>query len=577
MRLIKILIFLITLAGIVLFAGATKVQADYCASERSQTLRMPTARDCETGGTCRSENRTVTVTCDQTTCESIASNYDGGASCTYDNADERWECIGGNYSAATALGCWVLEATPSPSPCVPVCNSPYCGQADGCGGTCASTDAGAPAAPALSPANGGTVTVIEGQQATVSWSAPAKADSYELELYPAGTNCLASGAYCDSSTGLTYTFLPLYPSYFYRVRALNSTCSTEWGAWAAATFSVRGTITGTVKQDDNRLAVLIGGVCQLAGAPGVQPGAGSRVTVGVDSGNVNVNGTYSLTSPIGSSKVAVLSLGDPAQWRCTCPSTCIYSTSAPKSGLDYFVSNIKDPWWQAEEGNVHANGGDVRSRIPSTATWPYLITGTQPGLVSYTGGLDINDAEAINQNLSNWQAQTKYKGRKTDYGYFKRILEDDPLDFGAWYGGQPGTSGVYAAEGEMVTLEAMNITNEIIVILVNGDVFIDYDISVAEGGFLAIISSGNITIGDAVTNVQGVYVANGIISSGTSNSQLTGEGIFTGWQGIDLGRDFNTMENNTTPIERFIYRPDLVRNAYRYLLNPKISWQEVAP
>ena len=211
----------------------------------------------------------------------------------------------------------------------------------------------------------------------------------------------------------------------------------------------------------------------------------------------------------------------------TCPDTANITVTNP------------GPWWQVEAGNIHADSGNVRSSIPSTAALPYLITGSQPGLVSYTGGLDINDAAAINQaGLSNWQAQTGYQGLKTGYGYFKRILEDDPLDFNAWDGGQPGADGVYAAEGDMATLEALNITNEIIVILVNGDVSIDYDISVAEGGFLAIISSGNITIGNEVTNVEGVYVADGIISSGTSESQLIGEGIFTGWGGISLQRDF---------------------------------------
>ena len=106
---------------------------------------------------------------------------------------------------------------------------------------------------------------------------------------------------------------------------------------------------------------------------------------------------------------------------------------------------------------------------------------------------------------------------------------------------------------------------------------ISANINVDPGGFLAIISSGNITIGNTVTNVEGVYVADGIIDSGTGTSQLTGEGIFTGWEGISLNRDFNTIQNNTTPAERFIYRPDLVRNAYHYLLKPKVSWQEVAP
>lgn len=144
--------------------------------------------------------------------------------------------------------------------CSPSCSSPYCGQGDGCGGTCSSSsigagcgspycgqldacgyscgsgDAGAPAAPALSPADGGTVTVSEGALATVSWSAPALADSYYLELYPAGTNCLTSGAYCASLAGLSYSFLPLYPGYYYRVRALNSSCATEWGGVGSRNF-----------------------------------------------------------------------------------------------------------------------------------------------------------------------------------------------------------------------------------------------------------------------------------------------------------------------------------------------------
>jgi len=427
----------------------------------------------------------------------------------------------------------------------------------------------------LNPADGGTVTVAESEEAAVSWSAPALADSYWLQLDP---GCTTEGAYYGAISGTTYSFTPLCPSYFYQVWALNSTCATEWSAPAAATFSVRGTISGTVKQDDNRQAVVVGDVCVLAGAGGVLPGANSKVEVGLDSGNVNVNGTYAVSPLFGPSWNTELAIGDWTEWRCTCPVSCAYTASAPKSGLDYFVANIKEAWWQAEEGNVHADGGNVRSAVPDTATLPFLITGSQPGLVSYTGSLDINDAAAINQaGLSNWQAQTGYQGLKTGYGYFKRILEDDPLDFNAWDGGQPGADGVYAAEGDMATLEALNITNEIIVILVNGDVSIDYDISVAEGGFLAIISSGNITIGNTVTNVEGVYVADGIIDSGTGTSQLTGEGIFTGWEGISLNRDFNTIQNNTTPAERFIYRPDLVRNAYHYLLKPKVSWQEVAP
>ena len=412
--------------------------------------------------------------------------------------------------------------------CTPSCSSPYCGQGDGCGGNCSSADAGAPPAPTLNPANGGTLTVTAvGQQVTVSWSA-ALADSYWLQLDP---GCTTEGAYYGAISGTTYSFTPLCPSYYYRVWALNSTCATEWSAPAAATFYVRGTISGTVKQDDNKEAELVGEVCVLAGAGGIMPGANSKVEVGLDSGSVNVNGTYAVSPLFGPSWYTELSIGDWTEWRCTCPATCAYTTSAPKTGLDYFVANIKEPWWQTEEGNVHADGGNVRSPVPDTATVGYLITGSQPGLVSYTGSLDVGNAVAINQaGLSNWQAQTSYQGLKTDYGYFKRILEDDP---------EAAANGVTIHEGDYVTDGEISVVDgENMIILVNGEVTISANINVDPGGFLAIISSGNITIGDSVTNIEGVYVADGIISSGTSESQLIGEGIFTGWGGISLQRDF---------------------------------------
>ena len=207
----------------------------------------------------------------------------------------------------------------------------------------------------------------------------------------------------------------------------------------------------------------------------------------------------------------------------TCPDTANITVTNP------------GPWWQVDSGNIHADNGNVGSSIPSTAAKPYLITGgltgLVPGLVSYTGSLDVGNAVAINQaGLSNWQAQTSYQGLKTDYGYFKRILEDDP---------EAAANGVTIHEGDYVTDGEISVVDgENMIILVNGEVTISANINVDPGGFLAIISSGNITIGDSVTNIEGVYVADGIISSGTSESQLIGEGIFTGWGGISLQRDF---------------------------------------
>ncbi|MEX2144014.1 MAG: hypothetical protein WD740_05410 [Anaerolineales bacterium] len=220
------------------------------------------------------------------------------------------------------------------------------------------------------------------------------------------------------------------------VVATNGTKTKQSDTWSF-TYTPLGNITGTVKNDPNQAAVLVGGVCQLAGATGVRPGTGSTVTVGSNSGNVATSGSYSVTTPTGAGNVAVLNLGDPNNWICTCPTNCQYSTTSPKSGLDYFVSNVREAWFQVTGGSLHANGGGVRSKIPATCTGacsPYLIkadSSSTVGVVSYQSG-SLNLGDVGTNNVSNtsqdWWAVSEYKGLQTGYDYFARILADDPTE-----------------------------------------------------------------------------------------------------------------------------------------------------
>lgn len=236
-----------------------------------------------------------------------------------------------------------------------------------------------------------------------------------------------------------------------------------------------------------------------------------------------------------------------------------------------------DAWWQAVSGNVHADNGGVTSLIPSTCTGlclPYLITDTT-GLLSFTGTADLGEG-TINESGKEWQAKTVYKGTQTGFEYFKRLLADDPAGIGTWDGARPATNGVYLAEGDVTTSgNWMMATAKNYVLLVDGNVTVDNNINVIPGGFLAIIASGNITVADDVTNIEGVFISDGIFSSGGGNQQLVGEGIFTGWGGVNLGRVL--ADNSKTPAEKFVYRPDLMLNAYEYLSWMNISWREVAP
>ncbi|PIP88130.1 hypothetical protein COW80_02010 [Candidatus Beckwithbacteria bacterium CG22_combo_CG10-13_8_21_14_all_01_47_9] len=233
--------------------------------------------------------------------------------------------------------------------------------------------------------------------------------------------------------------------------------------------------------------------------------------------------------------------------------------------------NVAPPagaWWQADSGNIHADNGGVTSEIPSTCTGackPYLITGVT-GLLSFNGTVNLNGNE-INETGPDWQAETKYHGTPTGFSYFQRLLADDP---------DAEANGVEIYEDFYSTIKEINVANgENRIILVNGYADINHNIYVVPGGFLAIIASGDITVADDVTNVEGVFISDGIFSSGTGNKQLIGEGMFTGWTGISLGRAL--ADNTVTPAEKFIYRPDLLLNAYRYLFSLNIAWREVAP
>lgn len=97
----------------------------------------------------------------------------------------------------------------------------------------------------MNPGNGGSVTINPGQQATVSWSASNKAEKYELELYPTGSSCSGVGAHCTTTSSRNYSFMPVSVTYYYRVRGVNTSCGTDYGSWASASFTIYGTIIGS--------------------------------------------------------------------------------------------------------------------------------------------------------------------------------------------------------------------------------------------------------------------------------------------------------------------------------------------
>ncbi|HEX8015259.1 MAG TPA: hypothetical protein VF465_08490, partial [Flavobacterium sp.] len=118
---------------------------------------------------------------------------------------------------------------------------------------------------------------------------------------------------------------------------------------------------------------------------------------------------------------------------------------------------------------------------------------------------------------------------------------------------------------------------------------ISNQIHVNNGGFLAFIVKGNITVDNSVgTNVvaqttpaqvEGVYISDGTLTIAAGNPpgdlKFIGQGTFVGWGGVLLPRQYKVSNNNNSyPTDLFEFRPDLLYNIPVRMKRPLLLWQE---
>ena len=134
--------------------------------------------------------------------------------------------------------------------------------------------------------------------------------------------------------------------------------------------------------------------------------------------------------------------------------------------------------------------------------------------------------------------------------------------------------------------------NRQITILVDGDVDINNEIKVIDNdGFLMVIARGKITISHLLgedppssgitgttANIQGIFIADGNIeipSSGSNDLHLWVGGTLVSWSAITLNRDIGGLSSRTESSITFIYRPDFIVNAPRFIKKIFYDWQRV--
>jgi PKD repeat protein len=249
-------------------------------------------------------------------------------------------------------------------------------------------------------------------------------------------------------------------------------------------------------------------------------------------------------------------------------------------GTDQFTFESL-PWYQVQGGGIHSDDGDIFSELPKTSD--NLFTG--PGFITRSDNLDTGNG-GIGSSVVVTRSGN-FNAKNLDYRYWRQKLDGN---LNLWNGGAiPSTPAntIYATNAALNDAESIlqinggNVSG-VFVLIHKGDINIISNVTVGSNGAVVIIASGDITINNSVTNVQGFYIADGKISTAENSnpaSQLRIEGGLISWNDVELLRTLGPSANYNTPAELFVYRGNMV-NILRSIPELKVfnySWNEVNP
>lgn len=283
--------------------------------------------------------------------------------------------------------------------------------------------------------------------------------------------------------------------------------------------------------------------------------------------------------------------------------------------LNFGITNLI-PWIQSVGLDLRMDNG-FNSYIPASALQPYasiLGSGGTPGIIfsgdnSYDFGLGQASPNPYDWIVGGFIYPEIFVPKQLDViqtSYAYQIATADkngltPTDIAVYcsFGIEncilsPTLShGLYIANGNLTLSKSGNSgyvfgVNQNYVILVNGDLTINRDLTVPNGSTVTFSVSGNIYIDKSVTNIGGYYSTDGnFIAQGINNCavgsdvQLKVEGSVVVNAGLGSGGFQNQRDlcanNTTTPAVQFIERPDFIINSPQLIHFGSPIWKEVAP
>ena len=450
----------------------------------------------------------------------------------------------------------------------------------------------------------------------VSWNAVAGATDYRLQvddvndfLTPELNTIFPSASICSAGV-CRINILNLQPGTWYARVRVSAGCNPPypWSNTASIIQPCSGLIEGNVYNDFYGACTCPGTGSCVGPTTESSGNFGTATTIpGGFSGIVDGTGYYQVPATIYDSYILSMTPADPA-WQIICPGSGSYSpVSSPASGFNFFVSNISSGWFQAVNGDVHADGS-LSADIPDTCDpfhaehpcTPFFMvnsTGSSTGVVSSGASApSISFPAGGGVSDTGWAANTTYQGDDFLFNYWRSKADGVVTYPYASLNQPPGEKGIYSFESSTDTTLSGNWDG----IGYVATIFVNFTndptnrwltlnpsngITMGADGLLVIVTNGNIKIGDNVTQVEGIYLVDEEFNtcdnancgySGATAYPLTVRGTVVGWNSIDLQRDLS-IANNYTPGETFIYEPSFIELLPSFFRKAIYDWYEVAP
>jgi hypothetical protein len=234
-------------------------------------------------------------------------------------------------------------------------------------------------------------------------------------------------------------------------------------------------------------------------------------------------------------------------------------------------------WIETNAGDVGSQGQITAEQAPPNSPQKYNS--------SYLLAGSSLDAEVTTQSwrLNNYNRRLVPTGGTYNYLAERFRSKATGADVCVLPASLPSGDSFYQCTGD-ATFNAGSGPGGNNVFFIDGNLTINGNLTLGASDTATFIVRGNINLANAVTRIDGIYVAGGTFTSGSGQGQqlLVNGAVYA--NGVALGRvlapsgcGVSPCDNLVNPAERIVFDPKFIIGLNSLLGSPSFAWREVAP